>query len=234
MSLNVSQADIVQLFRKYDENGDGTIDIREMQQVMNHIGQPFNDNQWAMILRACDMDRSGTLSYEEFANWLMQSQKQSANSMLCFKCQGAGFVHESSMSHTANEGERCMFCETCDTCSGTGNKTSGMVRCLDCLGKGWEHTSSMPHSCADDEKCMFCSDCDKCGGRGMVQGTGMGGCGVCGGCGGGGCGMSGCGHTQQGGCGMGMQQGLWLGVLPSRHHSPLTTAVPMSPARRAL
>lgn len=27
---------------------------------------------------------------------------------------------------------------------------------------------------------------------------------------------------------------LWVGVLPSRRHSPLTTAAPMSPARRAL
>jgi hypothetical protein len=38
----------------------------------------------------------------------------------CFKCCGNGFCHTSDMPHDKEEGQRCFFCEDCDTCNGRG------------------------------------------------------------------------------------------------------------------
>merc|ERR1719204_2937787 len=38
----------------------------------------------------------------------------------CFKCEGKGFCHDSSMDHDKGPDERCFFCKSCDACGGRG------------------------------------------------------------------------------------------------------------------
>merc|ERR1712039_369137 len=112
----------------------------------------------------------------------------------CFKCEGRGFCHDSSMTHDKAPHERCFFCKSCDGCGGSGAINSGMgggmmggmgggmggvmcgmgggmgapQRCFKCEGKGWCHDSSMTHDKLPHEKCFFCKDCTACGGRGAL------------------------------------------------------------------
>ena len=42
----------------------------------------------------------------------------------CFKCQGNGWVHTSSMQHKGDVSRKCFFCEGCNSCGGTGRITN--------------------------------------------------------------------------------------------------------------
>merc|ERR1712096_589093 len=84
----------------------------------------------------------------------------------CFKCQGKGFSHDTSMTHKAAQGQKCFFCQDCTACSGSGQiaggqttitqgnammgQTSAVIhsgpqRCFKCSGNGFCHDSSMTH-----------------------------------------------------------------------------------------
>lgn len=110
----------------------------------------------------------------------------SCGKQACFKCEGRGFAHDSSMDHDKPHGERCFFCKDCDSCGGSGAIDGGSTTvvpgayggatvfhqgpqpCFVCSGKGFSHQSSMPHDKACDERCFFCEDCNACGGKGAV------------------------------------------------------------------
>lgn len=81
----------------------------------------------------------------------------------CFKCDGQGKLHWSSMSHRPG----CIFCETCDGCAGTGAIAAALARCPRCHGQGRYHDSAMSHS----PGCIFCTDCATCSGKGAVEGA---------------------------------------------------------------
>merc|ERR1719491_1965335 len=76
----------------------------------------------------------------------------------CFKCEGRGFCHDSSMPHDKAPHEKCFFCKSCDGCGGSGHISGGGCgmlggvmtgganqRCFKCEGRGFCHDSSMPH-----------------------------------------------------------------------------------------
>lgn len=117
----------------------------------------------------------------------------------CFKCQGKGFSHDSSMTHDKLPTERCFFCKNCSGCGGTGIISGGgggmgmgmatgmgamggmgtpVQPCFKCQGKGFCHDSSMTHDKAPQDRCFFCSNCNSCGGTGRIGGGGMGGMGT--------------------------------------------------------
>lgn len=109
----------------------------------------------------------------------------------CFKCDGKGFCHTSSMDHDKDEHERCLFCSNCAACGGCGAIDGGVTTiqagiggimggtvvavhrsgpraCFKCDGKGFCHDSSMNHDKEENERCFFCSDCNGCGGCGAI------------------------------------------------------------------
>eukprot|EP00439_Symbiodinium_sp_Y106_P026680 s1628_g3.t1 len=92
----------------------------------------------------------------------------------CFKCEGKGFFHDSSMNHDAGPNSRCFFCKDCSGCKGRGHIEAATPwskhgqMCTHCHGHGFVHESSMNHDKARDEKCFFCKDCRKCHGKGHL------------------------------------------------------------------
>merc|ERR1719454_876740 len=44
----------------------------------------------------------------------------------CFKCEGRGFAHESTMPHDKAPHEKCFFCKPCKGCDGKGHIPGGM------------------------------------------------------------------------------------------------------------
>jgi len=79
----------------------------------------------------------------------------------CYKCNGEGKLHWSSMSHSPG----CIFCKTCDGCHGKGTIAASLARCPHCQGEGRVHDSSMSHS----PDCIFCKQCKTCHGTGHVR-----------------------------------------------------------------
>merc|ERR1711871_1805737 len=83
----------------------------------------------------------------------------------CFKCEGKGFFHDSSMPHDKPDYEKCFFCKPCSACHGggaiegahlnpMGGVSLGAKRCFKCEGKGFTHDYTMPHDKDPDEKCF--------------------------------------------------------------------------------
>ena len=54
------------VFRKFDKNGDGSIDKSELHEVFKEMGRVLSQNEIDRLFKMCDADGSGSLNYEEF------------------------------------------------------------------------------------------------------------------------------------------------------------------------
>lgn len=64
--MKTSEA-ILNIFKEFDQNGDGIISKDELKKVMKAVGF---DGDIAAMLRVADVDRDGMVSYREFVKWL--------------------------------------------------------------------------------------------------------------------------------------------------------------------
>eukprot|EP00929_Paragymnodinium_shiwhaense_P030841 TRINITY_DN17402_c0_g1_i2.p1 TRINITY_DN17402_c0_g1~~TRINITY_DN17402_c0_g1_i2.p1 ORF type:complete len:368 (-),score=57.71 TRINITY_DN17402_c0_g1_i2:251-1354(-) len=67
---------IKDMFRHYDENGDGVLHKGEMTRVMSDL--KVNSRCIDAFLRAVDKDGDGEISYEEFVEWMMSKDSADA------------------------------------------------------------------------------------------------------------------------------------------------------------
>ena len=51
---------------------------------------------------------------------MMHGSGHSSHHDYCYKCEGRGFRHNSTMNHNERPDKRCFFCEDCDACRGRG------------------------------------------------------------------------------------------------------------------
>lgn len=54
------------IFRRYDVDGSGTIDIKELQMVLEEVGQTVSDAEMETMMTQIDADNSGEIDFEEF------------------------------------------------------------------------------------------------------------------------------------------------------------------------
>eukprot|EP00746_Dinoflagellata_sp_MGD_P007869 gnl/MRDRNA2_/MRDRNA2_115660_c0_seq1.p1 gnl/MRDRNA2_/MRDRNA2_115660_c0~~gnl/MRDRNA2_/MRDRNA2_115660_c0_seq1.p1 ORF type:complete len:276 (-),score=54.20 gnl/MRDRNA2_/MRDRNA2_115660_c0_seq1:232-981(-) len=161
-----------------------------------HDSNMDHDRSWnekCFFCKTCDgCGGSGTLKEEDSNGGWGGWNTGGVHHKRCFKCEGKGFCHDSSMDHDKPWHERCFFCKDCNACGGSGHLTeesSGWggrweeerigfcrpqgrdfkERCYRCEGKGFSHDSSMDHDKPWDEKCFFCKECHTCRGRGYVS-----------------------------------------------------------------
>eukprot|EP00951_Prasinocladus_malaysianus_P041066 scaffold479819_cov35-Prasinocladus_malaysianus.AAC.1 len=69
LDVTLSQEELNQCaeaFRAFDRDGSGTIDSKELKQVLNALGQSPTDEEVFNMIRAVDEDESGEIEYEEF------------------------------------------------------------------------------------------------------------------------------------------------------------------------
>jgi len=65
-----SVKDVKTAFKKYDGNGDGSIDRGELNKALTNYKLNFSDQEVDVIFKAGDLDGDGEIDYEEFM-WLM-------------------------------------------------------------------------------------------------------------------------------------------------------------------
>ncbi|PVD32639.1 hypothetical protein C0Q70_08083 [Pomacea canaliculata] len=51
-------------FRVFDQNGDGFIDVKELQNAMKNLGEPLTDKELTDMMKEADMDKDGKINYE--------------------------------------------------------------------------------------------------------------------------------------------------------------------------
>ena len=108
---------------------------------------------------------------------------------ICLKCDGNGFIHDSSIDHKKPIDQKCFFCKDCFGCQGKGyikgkkkiitansgifgistiSQVSSINKCPPCKGLGFTHTSSLSHSRPPNVQCIFCKTCKACNGSGRI------------------------------------------------------------------
>ena len=65
------RANIRQVFRDVDADGDGQIDSKELRRAVERAGLKISDEQLRAAFKRMDLDRDGRLSFEEFESTLM-------------------------------------------------------------------------------------------------------------------------------------------------------------------
>ena len=65
------RANVRQVFRDVDADGDGQIDSKELRRAVERAGLKISDEQLRAAFKRMDLDRDGRLSFEEFESTLM-------------------------------------------------------------------------------------------------------------------------------------------------------------------
>ncbi|XP_071943653.1 EF-hand domain-containing family member B-like [Antedon mediterranea] len=74
--------DLSAAFRHYDKNGDGRIDINELQDCCLQFNLPVDPELLIQLISYCDANNDGTIDYNEFANFLNWKDKMSSEETL--------------------------------------------------------------------------------------------------------------------------------------------------------
>lgn len=90
-----------------------------------HDSNMDHDKPWdqkCFFCKKCDgCGGSGHLTEESSGwggGWCQEVRKER-----CYRCEGRGFTHDSSMDHDKPWDEKCFFCKQCPTCHGRGHCT---------------------------------------------------------------------------------------------------------------
>ncbi|XP_033101758.1 EF-hand domain-containing family member B-like isoform X2 [Anneissia japonica] len=74
--------DLSAAFRHYDKNGDGRIDINELQECCVQFNLPVDPELLIQLTSYCDANRDGSIDYTEFANFLNWQEKMTSEEKL--------------------------------------------------------------------------------------------------------------------------------------------------------
>merc|ERR1719149_66521 len=59
-----SEEDLIEAFRIFDRNGDGTISAAELRKVLSNLGDKLQDEEIDDMIREADVDDSSSIDYE--------------------------------------------------------------------------------------------------------------------------------------------------------------------------
>jgi len=84
-------------FKKFDRDGDGHIEPREIQRVMAGVGVELGDAEVKKLIASVDADKSGTVEFDEFMSIMASNMVRDGGSELeqaftLFDPQRTGFV----------------------------------------------------------------------------------------------------------------------------------------------
>ena len=63
------------IFRQFDRDNGGDVDLRELGLMFRHLGQTPTEAQMMLFIEEVDIDKSGTVDFEEFCLLMMRQQR---------------------------------------------------------------------------------------------------------------------------------------------------------------
>merc|ERR1711972_847358 len=67
---------VVDCFKKWDTDGDGSISRSELERVLVLLNPSFTKKDMNMIFKQADTNKDGKIDYEEFTVWLKSTGKK--------------------------------------------------------------------------------------------------------------------------------------------------------------
>jgi len=112
-----------QNFGVFDENGDGSIDARELESILRRLGEPVSADTVRSLMEEADMDGSNTIEFNEFCYIMNKIRNEgdmdSAFGSVVKKAAKLLTVEsESGGTHSFSEEEKCAFSEHVNNCLG--------------------------------------------------------------------------------------------------------------------
>ena len=62
-------SEVEDIFRHFDKDGSGSIDVRELNELMEALGADIPQNELDVALKALDADGNGFIDLAEFKAW---------------------------------------------------------------------------------------------------------------------------------------------------------------------
>ncbi|KAI9199780.1 uncharacterized protein BJ171DRAFT_198665 [Polychytrium aggregatum] len=89
--------------------------------------------------------------------------------LLCPRCAGKGWSHESGGKHDTQSNTKCSLCRDCIACAGSGI-VSNKRACPVCHARGFVHESTRDaHTTVESLQCPHCIPCGHCSSLGVVD-----------------------------------------------------------------
>jgi calmodulin len=67
------EQEMVDYFRVFDKNGDGTVQANELRHVMTSLGEKFTDQELDELITEADEDGTGNINYANFVKNMYES-----------------------------------------------------------------------------------------------------------------------------------------------------------------
>ena len=66
-----TEEDIIEAFRVFDKDGNGTISAAELRHVMTNLGEKLTDEEVDEMIREADVNGDGIIDYKEFTKIIL-------------------------------------------------------------------------------------------------------------------------------------------------------------------
>ncbi|KAH7472197.1 hypothetical protein PRIC1_005349 [Phytophthora ramorum] len=63
------ERELKKIFDDYDQNGSGDIDVDELRDIAEDLGEPLSEIELKYLAKEFDTDESGAISWTEFITW---------------------------------------------------------------------------------------------------------------------------------------------------------------------
>lgn len=90
----LKKKNIYEVFRKYDSDGSGNIDMDELRVLLTELNVPMKDEELRELMSELDADNEGGIDFEEFYTWFVNAAdaQRSKNRWSYFKSAAKGGV----------------------------------------------------------------------------------------------------------------------------------------------
>jgi len=66
-----TEEDIIEAFRVFDKDGNGTISAAELRHVMTNLGEKLTEEEVDEMIREADVNGDGIIDYKEFTKIIL-------------------------------------------------------------------------------------------------------------------------------------------------------------------
>merc|ERR1712183_226160 len=96
------KAEIKEAFNFFDKDKDGSIDVKELNNVMKSLGKNPTDSELQSLMKGVDTDGDGMINYEEFQNMMAKSMRNTnlKETFKVFDKDGDGFISKVEIKQT--------------------------------------------------------------------------------------------------------------------------------------
>ena len=93
---------LLKVFKKFDEDNNGTVDWYEFDRAMIHLGVRVSEQELAQLMEIFDTDGTGEIRWREFLDWVDDRKPMTMAKMRRIIAAHEGSAHAAKKKHAAD------------------------------------------------------------------------------------------------------------------------------------